>query len=99
MIGQRTRSSKYSLINIDAFDWLKKRKANSIHAVVSDPPFGLIEFTDDQLEKRKNGTGGIWRLPHNFDGHERSPTPRFTVLTETDLKRVEEFHQNLSARL
>lgn len=91
--------ANYSLFNVDAFDWLKKRRAKSIHAIVTDPPYGIIEYTADQLRKRKNGSGGIWRIPHNYDGHERSPTPRFTVLTRTDLKRVEEFHEQLATLL
>ena len=27
----------------DAFDWLEDAEPNSIHAVVTDPPYGLIE--------------------------------------------------------
>lgn len=92
-------SSNYSLLNVDAFTWLKKRRPKSIHAIVTDPPYAVIEYTADQLRKRENGNGGIWRLPHNYDGHERSPTPRFTVLTRTDLKRIEEFHQELAPLL
>ena len=91
--------AKYSLFNVDAFEWLKKRRSKSIHAIVTDPPYGIIEYTADQLRKRKNGHGGIWRLPHNYDGHERSPTPRFTVLTRKDLTRVGEFHEQLAALL
>ncbi len=95
----KTSPANYSLFNVDAFEWLKKRRAKSIHAIVTDPPFGIIEYTTDELRKRKNGNGGIWRLPHNYDGHERSPTPRFTVLTQTDLKRIEEFHEQLAILL
>ncbi len=95
----RTKRPSYSLFNVDAFEWLKNRRPKSIHAIVTDPPFGLIEYTMDQLKKRKNGNGGIWRLPVNYDGHERSPTPRFTVLTQKDLKRVEEFHEQLAILL
>jgi site-specific DNA-methyltransferase (adenine-specific) len=87
------------VINSDAFDWLAKRRANSIHAVVTDPPYGLIEYEPDQLRKRKNGSGGIWRLPHNYDGRERSPTPRFTVLGQNDLEKISEFHQSLAKGL
>jgi DNA modification methylase len=92
-------ATNYSLFHIDAFEWLKKRKAKSIHAIVSDPPFGILEYSEDQLKKKKNGNGGIWRLPQNYDGHERSPTPRFTVLRPTDLRRMEEFHEQLAPLL
>jgi DNA modification methylase len=95
----KTKRASYELFNVDAFEWLKNRSARSIHAIVTDPPFGIIEYTAEQLKKRKNGKGGIWRLPHNYDGHERSPTPRFTVLTQTDLERVKEFHELLASLL
>ena len=46
---------------MDAFDWLKQAEPCSIHAVVTDPPYGLLEYTPKQLEKMKNGRGGVWR--------------------------------------
>lgn len=95
----KTKRGSYSLFNVDAFEWLQKRRALSVHAIVTDPPFGIVEYTADQLRKRRNGNGGIWRLPHNYDGHERSPTPRFTVLTQTDLERVRDFHEHLATLL
>jgi DNA modification methylase len=93
------RKEKYQIFQTDAFEWLSARRANSIHAVVTDPPFGLIEYTPDQLHKRKNGNGGIWRLPQNFDGHERSPMPRFTVLRPIDHERISRFHERLALLL
>ena len=69
---------------MDAFDWLREAERNSIHAVVTDPPFCVLEYTPDQLAKRRNGHGGIWRIPPNFDGAMRKPVPRFTALTERD---------------
>ena len=50
------------LIHADAFDWLAAAEPASIHAVVTDPPYGLVEYQSDQLDKRKNGSGG--RLAH-----------------------------------
>jgi len=47
-----------------------------------NPPFGLVEFTPSQLEKMEAGSGGVWRIPPSFDGHQRNPLPRFTVLLE-----------------
>jgi site-specific DNA-methyltransferase (adenine-specific) len=38
------------------------------------------EYEAEQLEKRSNGKGGIWRIPPAFDGHQRAPLPRFTAL-------------------
>ena len=41
--------------------------------------------------KLRAGRGGVWRLPPSFDGHGRSPVPRFTVLSDRDLARLESF--------
>src|ERR1035437_6685996 len=75
----------YSLYLADAFTWLAAREENSIHAIVTDPPYGLKEYTDVEKAKLRNGHGGVWRIPPSFDGHKRSPLPRFTVLGETDI--------------
>src|SRR5262249_46579704 len=70
----------YEICHVDAFQWLQDAKANSIHAVVTDPPYGLLEYSPTELQKLKKGRGGVWRIPPAFDGCKRSPLPRFTVL-------------------
>ncbi len=52
-------------------EWLSRISENSIHAVVTDPPYGVKEYDFDQLQKRVDGNGGIWRIPPLFDGHQR----------------------------
>lgn len=89
----------YELVRIDAFDWLSGAPANSIHAVVTDPPYGLLEYTPDQLAKLRNGRGGVWRIPPSFDGHQRQPLPRFTVLTDDDRAKLRRFFQRLADAL
>jgi hypothetical protein len=79
------------LMNGDCLNWLRERASNSIHAVVTDPPYGLHEYSEEQQEKLRKGKGGVWRIPPSFDGVRRSPLPRFTVLTRTDLKALEDF--------
>jgi len=59
----------------------------------------LIEYTDEHLEKRKNGNGGVWRIPPSFDGCERSPVPRFTVLTDGDKRALRHFFERLARLL
>jgi DNA modification methylase len=81
----------YEIHKVDAFDWLQNRAVNSIEAVVTDPPYGVIEYTEKELAKRRNGKGGIWRLPPAFDGTKRMPLPRFTVLTEADQESLKNF--------
>lgn len=67
----------------DCFEWLRNQPANSIHAVTTDPPYGLIEFSEKEVSKLRNGNkGGVWRLPPNINGNQRDPLPRFTILAE-----------------
>lgn len=90
---------KYELIRADSLDWLEKRAPNSIHASVTDPPYGLIEYTPEELKKKDAGRGGVWRIPPSFDGHQRSPLPRFTVLTDTDRIAMREFFSRFAILL
>ena len=83
----------------DAFEWLGSRTPRSVHAVVTDPPYGLIEYTPKELEKMKNGRGGVWRLPPSFDGCQRSPLPRFTVLTKRDKESLRSFFSTFAELL
>lgn len=94
-----TSASGYDIVLADAFEWLDRAKANSIHAVVTDPPYGLLEFDPNQLAKRKAGRGGVWRIPPAFDGCRRAPLPRFTVLDDSDLARLRQFFSELAVRL
>src|SRR5438132_4329327 len=89
----------YEVHNVDAFEWLKSAPMNSIEAVVTDPPYGLVEYSDKELTKLKNGKGGIWRLPPSFDGSKRMPLPRFTVLTETDRNSLRDSSFRLASLL
>lgn len=75
----------------DCRDWLAAQPERSIHAVVTDPPYGLVEYSPEQQAKLRNGYGGVWRIPPSFDGHQRSPLPRFTTLSDKDLCELEEF--------
>jgi site-specific DNA-methyltransferase (adenine-specific) len=79
----------------DAFTWLKVREPHSIHAIVTDPPYGLKEYSDIEKRKLRNGRGGVWRIPPSFDGCERSPVPRFSVLNETELLALRDFFVKL----
>jgi DNA modification methylase len=85
------RYGKATLIHADCMDWLRAQPERSIQAVVTDPPYGLLEYAPQQQEKLRRGRGGVWRIPPSFDGAKRSPLPRFTVLTASDLGYLEEF--------
>jgi len=79
------------LIHADCFEWMGRLPANSFHAIVTDPPYGVKEYDFDQLRKRGNGQGGIWRIPPSFDGHARSPLPRFTALNPKEREQLRRF--------
>jgi site-specific DNA-methyltransferase (adenine-specific) len=72
------------IVQTDAFDWLAAIPENSLHAIVTDPPYGVKEYEAAQLEKRIAGRGGVWRIPPSFDGHKRAPLPRFTALNVSE---------------
>jgi site-specific DNA-methyltransferase (adenine-specific) len=80
----------------DAFEWLESREENSIHAIVTDPPYGVKEYTDIEKSKLRNGRGGVWRIPPSFDGCKRSPLPRFTVLDKSDIAALRAFFANFA---
>lgn len=82
---------KAKLYHADCFAWLQRQPPNSIHAVVTDPPYGLFEYTPEQQAKLRVGRGGVWRIPPSFDGAVRSPLPRFTVLSTQDLRTLDQF--------
>lgn len=80
-----------TLFLADCEQWLRQQPANSFHAVVTDPPYGLVEYSANEQSKLREGQGGVWRIPPSFDGVKRSPLPRFTVLRPTDLDALEQF--------
>jgi site-specific DNA-methyltransferase (adenine-specific) len=93
------RSGRAQLFHADALAWLRRRSANSIHGVVTDPPYGLVEYSQVQQEKLRAGKGGVWRIPPSFDGRQRSPLPRFTTLSDDDLHYLALFFRNLGDAL
>ena len=80
----------------DAFEWMAERKPASIHAIVTDPPYGLKEYTDIEKRKLREGQGGVWRIPPAFDGCKRSPLPRFTVLDSADRGALRTFFKRFA---
>ncbi len=88
------RFGRTSLFHNNCLDWLKRRDERSIHAVVTDPPYGLVEYNQEQQSKLRAGRGGVWRIPPSFDGCQRSPLPRFTTLTASNLADLVEFFKD-----
>jgi DNA modification methylase len=79
------------LVQSDCFDWLRTCEVRSIHSVITDPPYGLLEYSAIQQTKLRGKRGGVWRIPPSFDGHQRAPLPRFTVLDEGDRALLYDF--------
>ena len=90
-LGHPSRMIGNSLmVQADCFAWLKKIPESSLHAVVTDPPYGVKEYEADQIEKRGKNLG-IRRIPPAFDGHTRAPLPRFTALNKKEREQVRSF--------
>lgn len=81
----------YQIHHADCFDWLRECPPSLIHAVCTDPPYGLLEFTEKEVSKLRAGRGGVWRLPPMIGGSKRDPLPRFTVLNGVQRKNLARF--------
>ena len=93
------QKERYELIQANCLEWLEHRASNSIHAVVTDPPYGLKEYTPEEKKKLRRGRGGVWRIPPTLDGYTRSPIPRFTVLTHEDKNSLKKFFTQWATRI
>jgi DNA modification methylase len=78
----------YILHHNNCFEWLREQKDNSLHAVCTDPPFGIVEFLPHEMTKMRAGRGGVWRLPPTIGGSVRAPLPRFTTLSPAEREHV-----------
>lgn len=79
------------IVHADCLEWMGSIPAQSIHGIITDPPYGVKEYEFDQIEKRANGNGGIWRIPPSFDGATRQPLPRFTALNGKERAQLSRF--------
>lgn len=84
----------YRVERTDCFDWLQRCPARSLHAVCTDPPYGILEFTEKEIGKLRAGRGGVWRLPPKVGGSHRDPLPRFTILTNEQKIHLRDFFRN-----
>lgn len=88
-----------TLFHGDCMEWLSAQEPNSIHAVVTDPPYGLVEYSAKEQAKLRAGRGGVWRIPPSFDGHTRAPLPRFTTLRRKDIELLDTFFEKWATAL
>lgn len=80
-----------TLVQDDCLAWLRSRAANSVQAVVTDPPYGIVEYSAAEQAKLRSGKGGVWRIPPSYDGHARAPVPRFTTLRSAEIRELGDF--------
>src|ERR1700722_14909845 len=93
------RVGSAELYHSDCFAWFAERESESIHGVVTDPPYGLVEYSPTEQHKLRTNKGGVWRIPPSFDGHRRAPLPRFTVLDADDRSRFFTFFRRVAVQL
>lgn len=86
------------LVKADSLQWMSKIPQDSIHAIVTDPPYALIEYEGKDHDKLREGKGGVWRVPPTLDGVARAPLPRFTVLTLKDRENLAAFFSAFAAQ-
>ncbi len=79
------------LLHADCFEWLRERSPLSLHAVCTDPPYGVVEFSGKEMSKLRAGRGGVWRLPPTIGGSRRDPLPRFTILNAAQKEELKRF--------
>jgi len=84
-------SDRATYVHSDALSWASSLPADSIHAVVTDPPYGMVEYDEKNHSKLRKGRGGVWRIPPSFDGANRKPLPRFTVLSKEEVLNLHGF--------
>jgi DNA modification methylase len=91
-------AATYAIHQAECLAWMAAQPANSVHAIVTDPPYGLKEYSAPQTAKLRAGKGGVWRVPPQLDGCKRAPLPRFTVLDEADRAALRGFFAEFAAR-
>lgn len=97
-VCDHVRGVRYTIHLADCLAWMDSSPENSVHAIVTDPPYGLKEYTPEEVQKLRARRGGVWRIPPSFDGSERSPLPRFTVLTDSDRAGLRSFFAEFAKR-
>lgn len=97
--GSSLTIGRATLVLADCLEWLEQRAPCSVHAVVTDPPYGLREYNAQEQAKLRAGKGGVWRIPPALDGCKRMPVPRFTTLSASEQAAMSAFFTRWAALL
>jgi len=89
----------FQIYHADCLQWLEECPPHTFHAVITDPPYGLREYTAKEVNKLRNGKGGVWRIPPKIGGSQRAPLPRFTVLTPQEVEKMHDFFFEWGSKL
>ena len=89
-------SARTAIVLVDALRWMADAPGNSVHAIVTDPPYGLLEYEEKDHDKLIERDGGVWRIPPAFDGAVRMPVPRFSVLSAKDREQLTAFFKTFA---
>ena len=74
----------YKLINNDCFMWMIEREENSITAIITDPPYGVKEYTEDEkTEKAIYWTQGTFK--------DKLPKPKAQVIKKDYIDNKKSF--------
>ncbi len=91
--------AKAKLYQGDCIEFLSRQEPHTFNAILTDPPYGLVEYSSKEQSKLRKGRGGVWRIPPSFDGHTRSPLPRFTVLNNEDRSALHDFFVRVAVQM
>ena len=54
-VSARLNGVRYSLYLADCLAWMDRQPANSIHAIATDPPYGLKEYNSEEKRTLRRG--------------------------------------------
>lgn len=88
------------LIRSDSMKWLDDCPAESFHAVVTDPPYGIREFEEEHVEAISDKGGDeVWQTFRYADGAKRTVQPCFSSLTSAERRDVERFFLDFGKKI
>ena len=85
------RIGQSGIVHADCFEWLARVPQNSLHAVVTDPPYGVKEYDLDQLRSGPTATAASGVFHRRSTAIPAPPLPRFTALDAAERDRVRRF--------
>jgi site-specific DNA-methyltransferase (adenine-specific) len=77
-------------------EWILGVPDESIHVIITDPPFSVREFDEDNIKELENGNL-VWQdFRRMDDGHVRAPQPVFHTLSVGQKDEIRDFFRDFS---